>query len=438
MTSDTAAGRRRPAPELPPAPPPPLRRNRDFQLLWLGQAVSELGSTVALLAYPLLVLATTGSASLAGVVGLAAYGVGLALRLPAGALADRVDRRRLMIAADLLRVAAMAALAVALLAGLVSLWLIVLVAAVESAGYELFRFAERAALRNVVPAGQLGDALARNEARTHAAGLLGPALSGWLFAVGRAVPFVVNAVTYLVSVLGLLLVRGRLQQPRGTGVPPTRGGGTRQTLGWMWRQPLLRVFLVWSATANLVFAAVGLALVATAEQRGATSATIGTVVALASLGGVLGAVAGPPIARALPPPALLVGASWLLPAAVAGLALTSGVWPLAAVFGAAIFFVPLVNMVLGAHQLAITPDHLQGRVASLAMLVGGCLQPLGPLLGGGLHDLVGPRATFLTLAGLLGGVAAVTTGSRAIRRLGPVARPGWREEDHAVRGHRRL
>src|SRR5215471_2417404 len=83
-----------------------LRANRNFRLLWIGQVLSDLGTQVGSLAYPLLVLALTHSALIAGAVGTAASASAFAVRLPAGALADRLDRRRTMILCDALRTAA--------------------------------------------------------------------------------------------------------------------------------------------------------------------------------------------------------------------------------------------------------------------------------------------------------------------------------------------
>ena len=91
--------------------PPSLWRNRDFQLLWIGQAASALGSRASTIAYPLLVLALTGSPADAGIVGFAATIPYLVLQLPAGVLVDRVDRRRAMLACDAGRLVILAGVA---------------------------------------------------------------------------------------------------------------------------------------------------------------------------------------------------------------------------------------------------------------------------------------------------------------------------------------
>ncbi|MHB1527359.1 MAG: MFS transporter [Candidatus Dormibacteria bacterium] len=93
----------------------PLRRNRNFQLLWVGQSLSALGSNVSDLAYPLLVLALTRSPLKAGLVGTFYLMAQMAFRLPAGAIADRVNRRALMLASDLVRLLALGGLGVAVL-----------------------------------------------------------------------------------------------------------------------------------------------------------------------------------------------------------------------------------------------------------------------------------------------------------------------------------
>src|SRR5947209_1322605 len=95
----------------------PLRRNRDFALLWGGELVSELGSQASRVAFPLLVLALTGSAAKAGLVGLAAWLPLPLAALPGGMLADRCDRKRLMIASDALRALLLASIQLSLLLG---------------------------------------------------------------------------------------------------------------------------------------------------------------------------------------------------------------------------------------------------------------------------------------------------------------------------------
>ena len=156
----------------------PLRRNRGFRLLWTGQVLSDTGSQAALIAYPLLILALTHSAAIAGAVGTVTLLVQLVIGLPGGALSDRLDRRRTMIGCDAVRAIALAALGALVLMHLVS-WPVVLVVAIVDRGLGvLFDPAATAALPGIVADGQLEEAWAATEARSYAANLAGPALGG--------------------------------------------------------------------------------------------------------------------------------------------------------------------------------------------------------------------------------------------------------------------
>ena len=137
----------------------PLRRNRDFLLLQAGQLLSDAGSQMTSIAYPLLVLAVTGSAAKAGMVAFARTLPWLLFPLPAGVAADRWDRRRLMIAADGVRVLAVGGLAAAILLHRTAFWAIPLVAFVEGAAAAVFTTAQFGALRAVVPTPQLPAAV---------------------------------------------------------------------------------------------------------------------------------------------------------------------------------------------------------------------------------------------------------------------------------------
>jgi MFS family permease len=142
---------------------PPLGRNRDFNLLWAGQVISDLGGRVSGIAFPLLVLAITGSPAKAGIVGFAETLPLLLLTLPAGALVDRWDRKRVMIVADTGRCLALQSVVVALAVHELTFAQIVVVALVDGVGFVFFNVGERSALRTVVADDQLSAALTRNQ-----------------------------------------------------------------------------------------------------------------------------------------------------------------------------------------------------------------------------------------------------------------------------------
>jgi MFS family permease len=213
----------------------PLRRNRDFVALWVGQTASALGTSISSLAYPLLLLAVTGSPALAGAGATVLAATTFLLRIPAGVVADRVDRKRLMLVCDGGRLMAVGSLGLTAAFGEVHLAHVFLVAVVEGALGVLFAPAETVAVRAVVAPSQVRDAVARNQARQQLASLVGPSLGGALFGLGRGLPFLADALSYAVSFLAVATVRTPL--PQGRPSPP--GRRLRQELGeglrWLWR-----------------------------------------------------------------------------------------------------------------------------------------------------------------------------------------------------------
>src|SRR6476661_3930450 len=219
--------------------PVPLWKNRDYVILWCGQTISIIGTQVSQLAFPLLVLALTGSPAQAGLVAAARTVPWLLFALPAGALVDRWDRKRVMIAADAGRALALASVAVALWLDRLTFVQILIAAAIEGTLFVFFFVGERAALRNVVPSEQMTTAMAQNEARFFGASLVGSPIGGALFGLGRAVPFLVDAISYLASTVGLLLIRKQFQEERTAARRPLHLE-IAEGFSWLWRHRFLR------------------------------------------------------------------------------------------------------------------------------------------------------------------------------------------------------
>ncbi len=192
----------------------PLRRNRDFVLLQIGQFLSTTGTQATAIAYPLLVLATTHSPAQAGVVGFANIVPYALFGLFAGVAADRWNRKWVMLVSDAIRIVAIGSLVVSLAFHHLTFAQIAIVAFVEGSAFVFFNIAEVGALRSVVPSVQLPDAAAAEQARFATVTLVGPSLGGALFGLGRAVPFLVDAVSYVFSLASLLAIRTPFQEQR--------------------------------------------------------------------------------------------------------------------------------------------------------------------------------------------------------------------------------
>ena len=369
----------------------PLRRNRDFVLLQVGQTLSTIGSESTAIAYPLLVLAVTGSPAQAGVVGFARIVPWALFGVAAGVLADRLNRKRVMIVADVVRLVAVSSLVAALAAGHVSVLQIVLVAFVEGSMLVFFNIAELGALRSVVPARQLPAAAAAEQARYSTVTLVAPPLGGSLFGLGRTLPFVADAVSYVFSLGSLLAMRTPFQEVREKDEAPVRAQ-LAEGLRWLWGHRFFRACALLFSWTNLIFEALFLVLIVASRRQGLSSAQIGALIAVFGVCSLLGSVAAPKITRRVSMRTLIIGSFWLqLGFAVFVLkpnvyVLLAGVMPMA-------FMTPAVNSAVIGYRTAVVPDRLTGRVGGVARTIALCTAAFGPLSAGLLLHSLSPRET---------------------------------------------
>lgn len=407
-------------------PSVPLWRNRDFTLLWVSQVVSTVGTRVSAVAYPLLVLLLTGSPALAGVVGFFQTLPFLLLYLPGGAWVDRWDRRRTMVVCELGRAVALASVAVtAVVAGVhaISVVQLAAVAFAEGSLFVLFDLAEGAALPRLVTPDQVPTAVAWNQARTQGADLVGQPAGGILFAVSPALPYAVDAISYLLSGGAIAAIRTRLQGERAGSTDRLR---TRIAEGvhFVARSAYLRETVAIVGWMNLVFNGAFLALIVRARDLGGSSTQIGFLLAAYGAGGILGALVAPTLHRRVPGRTLLVGIAWLWAALQVGLAAPPSLLGLAAlIFVTNVFGAPF-NVVITARLYEVVPEDLLGRVRSVVKIVAWGTIPVGTLLGGLLADGLGARTALLVLGLGLVPIAVASTLSPGMRTLGdPVPEP---------------
>ncbi len=394
--------------------PPSLWRNRSFNLLWSSQVLSDLGANMSALAFPLLVLALTGSPVTAGVVGTGAAVARLILRLPAGVLADRVNRKRAMIICDAVRLIAFGGLGFLVLSHHANLAVILVTAVIDAVATTIFSSAEMAALRSVVPLASLTTAVARNEARNATASLIGPPLGGVLFSIARALPFLTDAVSYGLSMIGVSLIRTPLQQERTTapGNPLTE---LREGLRFSIEQPFVRAVLMIAPPINLAFNGVIFASIIILRQEGVAPGLIGTVDTILSIGGLLGAFCAGTLQRLLGIRTLIIGISWAGAALMASAVFFTHSILIAVPIAVAIFLSPATNAAMFGRQAAVTPDELQGRVMSVIFTAAMSLQSIAPLLAGVLYVWIGARGTILAFAAFIVIGALIAMSSSGIR-----------------------
>ena len=402
----------------------PLWRNRDFTLLWTGQVASTVGSRVSSVAYPLLVLLLTGSPALAGVVAFAQTLPYLLLYLPGGAWVDRWDRRRTMVLCELGRTVALGSVAATALVGgvhAVSVAQLAAVAFVEGALFVLFDLAEGAALPHLVPAGQLPTAVAWNQARTQGADLVGQPVGGALFALSPALPFAVDAITYLLSGTAVAAIRSRLQADREPTVEPLRAR-IAEGIRFVRASAFLRAMVVVLALMNLVFNGMFLVLIVRAGDLGASPGGIGLMLAAFGVGGVIGSVVAPTVHRRVSGRRILVVVSWLWAATQISMAFAPTPLVLAGLIVLSALVGPVFNVVIAAYAYEVTPDELLARVRSTVRLVAWGTIPVGSLLGGVLAESLGAGPALLVFGLAMLPIALLSTLSRGMREVGtPVA-----------------
>jgi MFS family permease len=368
--------------------PKSLWRNRDYLLLWSGQALSDIGGAVSELAFPLLVLAVTHSPAQAGFVAALRALPATLFSLLAGVLVDRWDRKRVMLVCDTGRALSLASIPVAYALGHLTIWQLFMTAFLEGTLMMVFKLAKTAALPQVVTRAQLTTAVAQEEFVEGTTALLGPSLSGVLYTLGAMFPFLTDAISYLISIVTMVLIRTPFQRER---TPTHRKVWAEIAEGvlWVWHQPFILTMTLLMGAGAFVFSGNALIIIILAQQQHASAVVIGLIFAVGGAGSILGSWLSPRLEHRL-----TVGQSILLTRWYFVLS-----WPLYALapfplvlgtieFGLG-FVDPIEDVPYFSHRLKLIPDELKGRVISACRLVPGTMRPLGLALTGILIERIG-------------------------------------------------
>jgi MFS family permease len=394
-----------------------LWSSRDWVLLWSGQLVSVVGTQVSQLAYPLLMLALTDSPAQAGFLSAARTIPYLLLGLPAGALVDRWDRRRVMIVCDAGRALALGSIPLTLAFGWLSLAQLYAVALVEGTLNVFFNLAETAALTRVVSREQIPSATTLNEVTLSTGSMLGPALGGLIFAIGQGFAFLVDAISYAVSVASVWFIRADLSAPR-TADASRLLDDIREGVVWLWRQSLMRFLAFVVGGTVLIESGYMLVVIILAQRMGASPAITGLILGAGGVGSVVGAVLSGPAMRRLTFGQIAMGVHWIWAVLLPLYAVAPTPLALAAITAATYGVTPIFFVAQYSYRLSRIPDELQGRVNGVfrLLLFGG--QPLGLALAGLLSQSIGPVRTVLVFSALLLILALSITLNRQLRRAG--------------------
>lgn len=394
---------------------PPLRANRDFLVVLSGQGASALGDAVSFTAVPLLVFGLTGSGLAMGIVGALQTLPDFVLGLPVGALADRWDRRRLMLLADAGRALLTACIPLASLLGLPVMPVVYLVMFPLNALRVAFMAGWTASVPILVGPTRIGAGSSAIEAVANLGFIVGPALAGVAVGlIGAGPTIAIDALSFAISAGSLTLVRRSL---RSVSTAPRRHlasemlDGVRFLAG---ERTLLTVLVFYAATALCTAAIIPAMTIYVEGQLGLGAVVFGLVLSAYSVGAVIGALAGARLMRGSLAPLLLGGAATtgasMIVLAVMGLPVVLVATALAAGISQSLVTVSYVTL-----RASLTPHELLGRVSSTARIFTLGLQPVGLLIGGVALQTVGGSTTLVGMGGLMLAAAALFSLSATMR-----------------------
>lgn len=405
---------------ITPKKPRALWFNRDYMLLWSGQIVSNVGTQVSQLAFPLLILAITRSPAQAGFAGALRALPYIIFSLPAGALIDRWDRKRVMILCDIGRALSMASIPIAYAFGQLTVLQLFIVSAIEGTLFVFFNIAEAACLPRVVPKSQLPDATAQNMATDGITVLIGPPLGGALYLIGNVLPFLADAISYVVSVLSLFFIKTNFQEKR-TVTRRKLWVEIVEGLSWLWHQPLIRFMAILTGGNNLVNSGYILIIIVLAQNMHASSFVIGVIFAIGGIGGILGAVVAPFIHKRVSFGQGIIGTSWIFALMMPLYIIAPNPVVLGAVTALVFIAGPVYNVVQFSYRSALIPDELQGRVNSVFRLIAFGGQPIGLALTGLAIQTIGVVQTILIGTAIMVVLALAATVNTHVRNAKPLA-----------------
>jgi MFS family permease len=378
--------------------------SRDFTKFWIGQTISNLGSSFTQWAVPLLVFQLTHSAVNLGAAVAASFLPYLFFGLPLGAWMDRVDRKRAMIRLDAVNALVIFSIPLVAQFGHLNVWLIYAVTFIQTTIFIAFSAGEFAAIPSLVSTDDLVTANGRIQATYSAAQVAGPLLAGASLAfLPLAWVMAFDAASFAVSALSLALIRGSFNvvsdEPReATTILHDVREGLRYVLG----HPVLRNISAMMALINFVGATTFAQLVLFATERlDASKFQIGLLFAAGSAGVVVTGLLAGRLRKRFSFTALAMTSLMLMGACEIVFAGMTRFWAALPLWAAAGGLGILFNINTGSLRQAIVPNRLLSRVMSIASVLAWSAIPAGALVGGWVVSATGNVAAVYGVIGIL-------------------------------------
>jgi MFS family permease len=415
------------------------RPSASFWKFWAGQTISNLGSSFTEFALPLLIFKLTGSALNLAIASATTFLPYLLFGLPIGAWVDRVDRKWLMIVTDLLRALLLASMPLLDALGMLSVWWIYAAGFLTSTLTIGFNSAEFAAIPSLVPRDDtnaseaLVTANGRIQASYSAATVAGPLLAGVLVAfLSLPALLAIDALSFVISAGSLMLIRQSFNAAESPKEPTSIWQDVTEGLRYVLGHPVLRNISLMMALVNFVGATIYAQLVLFAKERlQASDSQVGFLFSAGSLGVVMLSLAAGPLRKRWSFSTLALGALALEGLLIVGMALTRSYWVALPIWMLSSGLGILFNINTGSLRQTIVPNHLLGRVISIAGVLAWSAIPLGTLLGGLAITWTGDVALVYAVSGIL---IAIIPLLFALTPLGHAERYMPESEEQAAEG----
>ena len=393
---------------------PRLYRNRNY-LWWLAtDSSTAFGAAVHGFSVPLLALYVTGSPAQAGLIaGIGQLGRVLTT-IPGGVIADRHNRRTLMVVGGVAGLVIGSALTAFQLAGLLGFWLLTVLNLLMNMRNGFFGSVSNAALKQVVSAAQVGPAMAANQGRDAVIALSGGPVAGILMGVGRAVPFAATALSHAAGTIAALMIHVDLRPGGPAAVGGAAGGGIAAARGpvrsfvddavlgikWLMGRTELRGIIILSTILNLGINSALTAVIFGLQQRGESPAAIGLVSAGIGVGMLLGSFIAGPLVKRLGAGTIVIAGLVVMTASLLVLPFVTALPAVMLIQSLAIFSAPAINAALLGYFMVAVPTELLGRATSAMDLMSMGAMPLSPLVAGFGYALLGWTGILLVCAGI--------------------------------------
>ena len=387
----------------------PLRESPAFRRLWAGSTLSAVGGALTMFAVPLQVYDITRSPLAVGALGVAQMIPTVTIGLLGGAIANAVDRRKLVLVTTAGHAAVSAGLAAQAFAGLGSVWLLYALVAMSSSLSAINAPVRRTFIPSLLPADQLTAGLALNRLSFQIMLTTGPALAGLIAAapgLGLRACYLLDAASFAGSLYGV----ARLPTlPRSAGAARPGPRAVAAGLRYISRSQLLKGVFLADLAATVFGLPIALFPAINSERFGADPRTLGLFTTAIGVGGLVSAALSGPVGRITRQGRAMLGAVAVWGAAFAGFAIATTLWPTLvtlAIAGAADTFTVVFR---GTIVQQTTPEEFRGRVTAANYVVAVSGGQLGNLEAGALGSLTSPAISALA-GGLITVAGAVVIG----------------------------